>query len=267
MKFHEYANLFPMMPEMDLMRLAEDIKEKGQSDPVITLDGMIIDGRNRYKACEINGITPRCEEYTGDDPLGFVVSHNLHRRHMNESQRGMVGAKLANLQHGGQGGTLNSAIAPLNSVTQKQAAEMLNVGVDSIKRSKQVLRDGIPELELMQASGEISASAAAVVSQLPKEEQRKAVSRGVEAVKAKAKEIRDTPKREDEELETVIVDGTNENHQPTRRSPVKVVESEGLRIWLLAKSHLDRINKHDEFRIQALNDCIAYCQKRISSKK
>ena len=112
-----------------------------------------------------------------------------------------------------------------------------------------------------------TASAAAVVSQLPKEEQRKAVSRGVEAVKAKAKEIRDTPKREDEELETVIVDGTNENHQPTRRSPVKVVESEGLRIWLLAKSHLDRINKHDEFRIQALNDCIAYCQKRISSKK
>lgn len=261
MKFHEYANLFPMMPEMDLMRLAEDIKEKGQSDSVITLDGMILDGRNRYKACEINGITPRCEEYTGDDPLGFVVSHNLHRRHMNESQRGMVGAKLAQLT---VGSNQHSAIA---LPSQKQAAEMLNVGVDSIKRSKQVLRDGIPELELMQASGEISASAAAVVSQLPKEEQRKAVSRGVEAVKAKAKEIRDTPKREDEELETVIVDGTNENHQPTRRSPVKVVESEGLRIWLLAKSHLDRINKHDEFRIQALNDCIEYCQKRISFKK
>ena len=50
---------------------------------------------------------------------------------MNESQRGMVGAKLANLQHGGQGGKLNSAIAPLNPVTQKQAAEMLNIGVDS----------------------------------------------------------------------------------------------------------------------------------------
>jgi hypothetical protein len=43
---------------------------------------------------------PRIEEYSGDDPLGFVISHNLHRRHMNESQRGMVGAKLANLGKG-----------------------------------------------------------------------------------------------------------------------------------------------------------------------
>jgi hypothetical protein len=87
----------------------------------------------------MNDITPRFEEYTGDDPLGFVVSYNLHRRHMNESQRGMVGAKLANLQHGGdrKSEEIKSAIAPL--VTQKQSAEMLNIGLDSIKRSKQAL--------------------------------------------------------------------------------------------------------------------------------
>ena len=59
----------------------------------------------------------------------------MARRHLNESQRGMVGARLANLQQGGdrKSDKIKSAIAPLKSpppVTQKQAAEMLNVGVD-----------------------------------------------------------------------------------------------------------------------------------------
>jgi hypothetical protein len=49
--------------------------------------------------------------------------HNLHRRHLSESQRGMVGAKLANLN---EGRPKTSAIA---LVSQKQAAEMLNIGV------------------------------------------------------------------------------------------------------------------------------------------
>ena len=78
-----------------------------------------------------HGITPRCEEYSGDDPLGFVVSHNLHRRHMNESQRGMVGAKLANLPRGNPSGT-NESIDSLPS--RKEAGEMLNVGITSTGR-------------------------------------------------------------------------------------------------------------------------------------
>ncbi len=99
----------------------------------------------------------------------------------------MVGAKLANLQNGSNRHTIASALALANPpVTQKQAAEMLNVGVDSIKRSKTVLKSGIPELQDMQMTGEISAKAASVVAKLPEEEQRKAVSGGVAGVKLQA---------------------------------------------------------------------------------
>ncbi len=62
-------------------------------------------------------VDPVFAEYEGAEPLAFVVSHNLHRRHLNESQRGMVGAKLANMN---EGRPKTSAIA---LVTQKQAAE------------------------------------------------------------------------------------------------------------------------------------------------
>jgi hypothetical protein len=67
-------------------------------------------------------------------PRTKIDGHNLHRRHLNESQRGMVGAKLANLQ---KGDNQHSAIAlPNPPVTQKQAAEMLNIGVDSVNRTQ-----------------------------------------------------------------------------------------------------------------------------------
>tara|TARA_R110000868_G_scaffold59271_3_gene181966 strand:- start:7517 stop:8338 length:822 start_codon:yes stop_codon:yes gene_type:complete len=269
MKSHEYADLFPMMPEMDLMRLAEDIKEKGMSDPIITLEGAILDGRNRFKACEINNITPQFKEYNGDDPLGFVVSHNLHRRHMNESQRGMVGAKLANLQKGGAGGfKTDSAIALSPPVSQKQAAEMLNIGVDSIKRSKQVLKDGIPELESMQMSGEISASSAALVSQLPKEEQRKAVSGGVAGVKDAAKKLKNTKKESadsssPQESLKVTQSPPQTSGSDGRSKIPKWIPDDGERLWLLAKTDLDKILPSDKYREKVMNNLIKYATNRL----
>lgn len=268
MKFHEYANIYRMLPDNELAKLAQDIKEKGQLLPITLYENQILDGRNRYKACEIAGIKPRIEEYTGDDPLGFVASLNDHRRHDTDNERAMVGARMANLKHGTNRHDLESSMETSRpAVSIERAAELSGSTTASIKRAKPIVTTGIQELQDMVDSGEVSIRAGSEVAKLPEEDQRKAVSGGVESVKAKAKEIRDTPKHEYEDQETMIVDETNEESQPTRRSPVKVIESEGLRIWLLAKSHLDRINKHDEFRIQALNDCIAYCQKRISSKK
>ena len=100
MKFHEYANIYRMLPEIELAKLAQDIKEKGQLLPITSYEEQILDGRNRYKACLIAGVDPRIEEYTGDDPLGLVASLNDHRRHDTENERAMVGARMANLKVG-----------------------------------------------------------------------------------------------------------------------------------------------------------------------
>lgn len=265
MKSHEYADLFPMMATADIARLADDIKENGQANPIVTFEGKILDGRNRYQACTMAGVDPRFTEYDGAEPLAFVVSHNLHRRHLNESQRGMVGAKLANLQKGGEAGVhkTNSAIALLPPVTQAQAAEMLNIGVDSIKRSKQVLKDGIPELQEMQMSGEISAKAASVVSKLPEDEQVKAVFGGVAGVKEAAKKFKELKKQSDPISEsTEESDSEQQSPSPSTRTQ-KWIPEDGERLWLLAKTDLDKILKSDKYREKVMNTMIKYATNRL----
>ena len=82
-------------------------------------------------------------EYDGDDPLGFVISHNLHRRHLTESQRVMVAAKLANMP---EGRNWNNSANLRSMTSQAEASDMLNVSDRTITTAKKVHEQGSPEL-------------------------------------------------------------------------------------------------------------------------
>src|SRR4030042_6737746 len=100
MEFHPIANIFPLMSDNEIETLAEDIKKNGLIEPIVTFEGKILDGRNRYLACESAKHSPALKPYLGSDPVSFVISLNLNRRNLNESQRGIVAAKLANMSQG-----------------------------------------------------------------------------------------------------------------------------------------------------------------------
>jgi len=59
---------------------------------------LILDGRNREIACERAGVPPLYASYDGSDPVAYVLSKNVLRRHLNESQRDMVAAKYPDSQ-------------------------------------------------------------------------------------------------------------------------------------------------------------------------
>ena len=99
-KHHPLADWFPLMDGSEHQALVEDIRAHGLRSPIVMLQGKILDGCNRYRACIDAGVPVRTENFTGNDPLAYVISANLHRRHLNESQRAMAAAKLANMRQG-----------------------------------------------------------------------------------------------------------------------------------------------------------------------
>jgi len=69
----------------------------------------------------------------------YVISKNLHRRHLNAGQRAMIAAKIAKRPFGDQGGT------EISIPTIKQAADLLNVNPATVHYAKVVQKEGTPE--------------------------------------------------------------------------------------------------------------------------
>lgn len=182
---HPYADIFPMMSKSEIEALAEDIKDNGIQRFGCLYQGKILDGRSRYAACQIAGVEmswedadmmERPEEF---DAMAYVLSTNLHRRQLKQSQRAMIGAKMARLKDG-QRPSQNC------EPTRVDAAKLLSVSPRSIDSAKYVLEHGCQQLVEAVESCEVTASLAEkLCKETPdKREQAKLVKQGKEAIKA-----------------------------------------------------------------------------------
>ncbi len=183
-QFHKLASVFPLIDGAPFIELVDDIRRNGLREPIVLYEGEILDGRNRYLACAAAGVDARYETFDGDDPLAYVISLNLRRRHLDESQRAMVAARIATLELGA------NQHAPIGAPSQASAAEMLNVSRREVQRAREVLNHGAPELTAAVERGGASVSAASNVARLPVDEQREIVARGEAEIIKAAKEIR-----------------------------------------------------------------------------
>jgi ParB-like chromosome segregation protein Spo0J len=180
--------------------LVEDIKTHGLQQKLVMYQGKILDGRNRWRACEALGIKPKWVDYEGDDPLGHVLSLNLHRRHLDASQRAMVGARIATLKNGQR----PSAIA--EGATQGQAAKQLNVSTDSVGRAREVVEHGTPALVAAVDRGDVAVSVASKIARAPKKVQREAAENPKNAP-AIAKRIEEEKREEKSEEPPIELHG------------------------------------------------------------
>jgi protein gp37/ParB-like chromosome segregation protein Spo0J len=157
--FHPVANIFPLMGEADLDELAADIRANGQRELIWRhRDGRIVDGRNRWLACRKLGIEPATRTFGKEDAelVRFVVSLNLHRRHLSESQRAMVATRIASLRQGRPTAEAKAANLPVS-----EAAKLLNVSERSVRYARRVAERGTPELIAAVDRGEVPVSRAA----------------------------------------------------------------------------------------------------------
>jgi len=176
-EIHDLCKLFPLMPQDQFDALVDDIRANGLRNPIVIYENKILDGRHRYKACINLGRQPVSVIYDGEDPLGYVISHNLSRRHLDESQRAMIAGRLATLKVGDKTAKVErGAIAPSSGLTNEEAARRMTVSKDSVKRARKVLEKGTPELVEAVDNSQIAVSVAAKIAEMEPEQQQAVVS-------------------------------------------------------------------------------------------
>lgn len=206
LEFHDVANAFPLLSGAEYAAFKEDIRSNGLRESIWLHEGKIIDGRNRYNACLDVGVEPAFREWEGgswEELVAFVVSLNIIRRHMTESERSLAAAKLKpqfeerarKRLATSTGGSSPQPVANLPQAdvgkSRDKAAELLNVSPRSVQAAETVLKRGTPELVKAVEKGGTKVSAAAEVARLPKVEQARVVAEGPKAIKEKAREIRE----------------------------------------------------------------------------
>lgn len=185
---HPAADLFPLLDGSEFAELVADIRAHGLREPIV-LDrqGRVLDGRNRARACAELSIEAASQTFQGTDTeaIAYVISLNLRRRHLNESQRALIAAELANLAHGVRADRSSDRGANLpllddvegdpDPITNAQAANLLNVSERSVKTARKVREAAVPEVVEEVRRGRTSLHRAAKIAKKPKDEQARLV--------------------------------------------------------------------------------------------
>jgi hypothetical protein len=103
-------------------------------------------------------VIPVFVDYPGDDPEGYVLRANLHRRHLTISQRAIIAADMADMKSGSR--TDLGPGANLHEVSVGEAAEKLNVSKRSVEAAKAIKASGNTELINEVRSGDTTLNAA-----------------------------------------------------------------------------------------------------------
>jgi ParB-like chromosome segregation protein Spo0J len=185
---HPLADAFPLLEGGERTDLATDIRENGLREPIVLYEGRVLDGRNRLRACIEAGVQPCFVTYGGNDPVAYIVSLNLRRRHLDASQRAMIAARLATLklgdnQHRKEG-------AGFQAPSQGRAAAMLNVSRDSVQKARVIVERGTTDLQRAVEAGRVSVSAASEIARGDETSQDRVLAEGDEEVLREAARLR-----------------------------------------------------------------------------
>ncbi len=121
-ELHPLCTLFPRVEGTEFDSLVADIKANGLQQPIVLADGLVLDGGNRLRACHAAGVEPQFEQFEGPSIVAYVLTANLHRRHLSAGQRAAIVASAqdwANAQSVGKPKSGN--VAGLHRVEDRAA--------------------------------------------------------------------------------------------------------------------------------------------------
>jgi hypothetical protein len=275
-EIHEISKTLPYIEGDKFEDFVEDIRLKGQLQPIVLYEGKILDGKNRYAACQRLGIPSKFVEYTGDDPVGHAYSLNIMQRELNAEMTAAYGVKILPLieieakkrmEKGRTSATeqvcknLHEAVVrgpqgknPVNCTSEEtnppltkceksrdKAAELTNGSGSSIQRAKLVLARA-PEVFALMEQGKIPVKTATRLSKKPAEVRTDAVKRissGERALDV-VKEI-----EMNDSIEPVLESEIHEASDTADEDIVEIENDEQIDVLELAKSVMMEVIKEE----------------------
>lgn len=88
----EFRDAIPSPTDDEFNGLKQSLLKEGCRDPIVLWNGVIIDGHNRYKICNIHNLTFKTVDYsqrlkTRDDVIDWIYSNQLSRRNLTDEKR------------------------------------------------------------------------------------------------------------------------------------------------------------------------------------
>lgn len=189
---HPFADAFPLIDGDEFDQLVMDVKKNGLREPIVlNHDGtVLIDGRNRYRACEAAGSDQVYERlgahYTEPMILDLIVSKNMARRQLNAGQRALMALEYERYyaaaqpkgrpkddgSEGAQSRKVKETSADLRTAgewvepqarrqqrSDERAAKVVGASGRAVQQAKAVVRDA-PDLAAKVRAGQIALDAA-----------------------------------------------------------------------------------------------------------
>lgn len=172
----EFKALIEPLTKVELEGLERDLVRDGCRDALVIWrreDGaaVLLDGHNRLEICQWHNLpyeTRVIELSSRADAMLWICENQINRRNLDETQRAMLGAKLATMRQGAR-----TDLSPIGGMSQAQAAKAVNVSERSLQRAHVIRQNGCSALVEASRRGIIPTSVGEAISKLSREEQER----------------------------------------------------------------------------------------------
>ncbi len=190
---HDFKTLIPPLASEEKEQLEANILRDGCREALVTWNGILVDGHNRYDICTRHGIefdVKEMEFATRDEVELWIINNQTGRRNIHpldkvpliERKRGILERQARERmeagenQHSSPPQNFTEASTKTGEVNESLAAE-IGVSRPTYEALKTVSEEGTPELKQAVRDKRVGASTAAQIATLPAETQAEIVSK------------------------------------------------------------------------------------------
>jgi N6-adenosine-specific RNA methylase IME4 len=176
----EFKKLIPPLTAEEFKQLEQNCLDEGIREKIITWNGFIIDGHNRFEIAKRWNLDYQTENKhfeNENDVKEWMINNQFGRRNLSNYQRSVLALQLESVfsarakeQQGKRTDIKQNSAESKPIETRKELAKVANVSHDTIAKVKKIEAVATPEVKAQLSTGEISINQA--YQEIKKEEKK-----------------------------------------------------------------------------------------------